>query len=74
MGPGFLDRQSLLYMFSCNFICILFLIENIFFLAGYPAGYLKRADVRCNPNGHGKLDKNRAYIYCLRSMDYAVSF
>ena len=37
MGPDFLDRQSLWYMFCCYFNCLLFLIYNRFFLAGYRA-------------------------------------
>ena len=51
MGPDFLDRQSLWYMFCCNFICLVFLIKNSSFLAGYPAGYrdIEKAGYPCNP-------------------------
>ena len=61
MGPDFLDRQSLWRMFCCNFICLLFLIENIFFQPDIrrtkpdirpDTGYNKRPnirpDIRCN--------------------------
>ena len=49
MGPHFLDRQSLWYMFCCNFICLLFIIQYSFF--GHPnTGYQKWPDIRCNPN------------------------
>ena len=52
MGPDFLDRPSFWYMFCCNFISLLFLIQNIFSrgISGYPAGYRisKRPDIRCN--------------------------
>ena len=51
MGPDFLDRQCLWYMFCCNLICVLFLIQNSFSsrisgkrnrISGWP-------DIRGNP-------------------------
>ena len=63
MGPDFLDRQCLWYMFCCNLICFLFLIQNSFSsrISGQPdirqtkpdirpdTGYQIRPDIRCNP-------------------------
>ena len=42
MGPDFLDSQCLWYIFCCNLICVLFLIQNSFSsrISGYPANRL----------------------------------
>ena len=51
MGPDFLDRQSLWYMFCCNFICLLFFNLNFFFLPDIRSdtGYKKKAGYPVQP-------------------------
>ena len=56
MGPDFLDRQPLWYKFCCNFICLLFLIRNRFFLAGYTAIRETKLDIRPDTEYQKRLD------------------
>ena len=61
-------RYMVWYMCCCNLICLVFFIYTGF-LAGYPAtetgfpaGYKKRPDIRCNPNIYKPFPSKRITI------------
>ena len=81
MGPDFLDRQCLWYMYCCNLICFLFLIQNSFSsrISGRIPDIKKgrisgRTDIRCNPRFMSMEKKkiNPDY-FCRRTLSYCVA-